>query len=115
MTQARALGGSVGLAVAVTVFNNEIRGSRALSSLLSSKQLSALYKSPLVISLLSPAEQALAAKVYAKAFTQEMRIATYIAAACFVASLLTWEKNPPSPLEPAAGEEEELESEDKPR
>lgn len=87
----RSLGGSLGLAVCVIVFNRKIRASDALVNELDSDQLSALLKSPLVISSFDPKQQALVAKVYAKAFTQEMKVATYIAAACFLISLLTWQ------------------------
>lgn len=98
LTQTRSLGGSIGLAVGVIVFNNHIRASQSLANQLTPSQLSDLYKSPLVISAFSHQEQALVAQVYAKAFTQEMQVATYIAAAGFVVSFFTWQRNPPPPL-----------------
>lgn len=91
LTQMRSLGGSLGLAACVIVFNKKIRASESLVNELDPSQMSALLKSPLVISSFSPEQQALVAKVYAKAFTQEMKVATYIAAACFVFACLTWQ------------------------
>lgn len=93
----RSLGGSIGLAVCVIVFNKKIRASDALTRELDPDELSALFKSPLVISSFNPKQQALVAKVYAKAFTQEMKVATYIAAACFLISLLTWQSKEKRP------------------
>lgn len=95
LTQMRTLGGSIGLAAGVIVFNKRIRGSSALNKVLAAPQLRAIYKSPLVLEQLSPRQQQLVAKVYADAFTQEMQLALYIAAALFAVSLLTLQRNPP--------------------
>ena len=94
----RSLGGSIGLAVCVIVFNIRIRASSALAAALTGEQMTALLKSPLVISKLTPQEQGLVARVYAKAFTKEMEVTTYIAAACFVASVFTLSRNRPQPI-----------------
>ena len=108
LTQMRSLGGSIGLAVAVIVFNNKIRATAALTSVLTPSQTSELLKSPLAISRLTPPEQALVAKVYAKAFTNEMQVATYVAAACFVVSLFAVQRaaSQPSLAAPPAAEQE---------
>ena len=95
LTQMRTLGGSIGLAAGVIVFNGKIRDSSALKKALSATQRSALYKSPLALEQLSSRQQQLVAKVYADAFTQEMQLALYIAAALFVVSLVTLQRNPP--------------------
>nr|POE63739.1 efflux pump roqt [Quercus suber] len=97
LAQARNLGGSIGLAIGVIVFNSAIRSSTALSTALSPAQSSALYKSPIVIASFSPQLQALVSEVFAHAFTQEMRIALYISIAAFVVSILTIQKDPPHP------------------
>lgn len=94
----RSLGGSIGLAICVIVFNKQIRSTDGLTSALTADQLSALLKSPLTIASFTPQQKMLVAQVFANAFTQEMRVAMYIAAASFVVSLLTWQKTPPSPL-----------------
>ena len=95
LTQMRSLGGSIGLAVAVIVFNKRIRASETLNTTLSTDDMNALFKSPLVIDTFTRNQQALVAQVYAEAFTQEMKVATYIAAACFAISLLTIQRHPP--------------------
>lgn len=38
-----------------------------------------------------------------KAFSSEMRTATYIAAVCFAVSLLTWQRDPPFKGPPGSG------------
>ena len=91
----RSLGGSIGLAIGVIVFNSQIRSSTELAHTLTPTEMSALFKSPLTIAELTRTQQAMVARAYAEAFTKEMRAATYIAAACFVASLFTWQRHPP--------------------
>ena len=103
LTQMRTLGGSVGLAAGVIVFNQQLRGDPQLSKVLTSEQLSTIYKSPLAIEQLPKAEQGLVSKIYAEAFSLEMRTATYIAAVCFLVSLLTWQRNPPFKGPPGGG------------
>ena len=96
LAQIRTLGGSIGLASAVIVFNYKIRSSQALQASLSPSQTNQLYKSPLVTETLTPEQQQLVAITFAKAFKQQMQVATYIAAACFVSSLFTLERHPPN-------------------
>ena len=95
LTQMRTLGGSVGLAAGVIVFNQQLRGSAQLNQTLTREQLSTVYKSPLAIEQLPQSEQQLVSKIYAQAFSLEMRTATYVAAVCFLVSLLTWQRHPP--------------------
>lgn len=85
----RTLGGSIGLAIAVIVFNSGVRHSTAISQAISSAQLRTLFQSPLVIETFSPAQQQLVTMAFAQAFTEQMRIATYIAAASVAVSLFT--------------------------
>lgn len=85
----RTLGGSIGLAIAVIVFNSGVRHSTAISRAISSAQLRTLFQSPLVIETFPPAQQRLVATAFAQAFTEQMRIATYIAAAGLAVSLFT--------------------------
>jgi hypothetical protein len=93
----RSLGGSISLAIGVIVFNSTIRSSRDLVNALSPEEMVAVLRSPLAIAQLTHVQQAMVAQAYATAFTQEMRVATYIAAACLVVSLLTWQRHPPQP------------------
>jgi len=102
LTQMRSLGGSIGLAIAVIIFNMRIRTSEALGESLSVTQRTALFKSPLAIKSLSPQQQALVSEMYAKAFSEQMRVATYVIAVAFIVSLLTLERNPPHPSSAAA-------------
>lgn len=103
----RTLGGSIGLAAGVIVFNQRLRGSDQLNTALTSTQLSNIYKSPLAIEQLPQSEQELVSGIYAEAFSSEMRTATYIAAACFLVSLLTWQRNPPFKGPPGADKAKE--------
>ena len=97
LTQMRSLGGSIGLAIGVIVFNSQIRASKGLAVALNPEEMAAVLKSPLAIAQLTPQQQGLVSRAYATAFTEEMRVATYIAAACFVASLLTLQRHLPQP------------------
>lgn len=91
LTQMRSLGGSIGLAIAVIIFNSRIRSSSLLRQALLPQQTAALYKSPLAIETLSPPQQALVAATYAEAFAQQMRVAAYVSAVGFLLSLCTFE------------------------
>ena len=71
----RTLGGSIGLAAGVIVFNQKIRNSAALANTLSQSDLQTVYKSPLIISTFNPHEQRLVATAFSTAFTAEMRVA----------------------------------------
>jgi hypothetical protein len=99
----RTLGGSIGLAAGVIVFNLNIRSSTVLTKILTSSQLAAIYKSPIALEQLPEGEQQLVAKTYSSAFTSEMRVATYMAAVCLVASLLTLQRNAPFKGPPGSG------------
>lgn len=103
LTQMRTLGGSVGLAAGVIVFNQKIRSSPALNNALTSAQLSTIFRSPLAVEQLSQRERQIVSRIYAEAFSSEMRVATYMAAACFACSLLTWQRNPPFKGPPGSG------------
>ena len=94
LTQMRTLGGSIGLASGVIIFNQRIKASTALTETLSGSQLASLYKSPLSIARLTPQQQALVATVYADAFTRQMVVATGISAAAFIVSYFVWTRNP---------------------
>ena len=91
----RSLGGSLGLAIGVIVFNSQLRASKALTKTLTPDEMASVLRSPLTIGQLEPQQQALVSKAYAKAFTQEMQMATYVAAVSFVLSLCTFQRHPP--------------------
>jgi hypothetical protein len=95
LAQLRSLGGSIGLAIAVIIFNSRTRASAALTASLTPAQISSLYKSPIVVETFLPQQQVLVAEVFARAFTEQMRVAAYVSAVCLVVSLMTWERVPP--------------------
>jgi len=94
LTQMRSFGGSIGLAIGVIIFNTKIRSSVTQKEALQPQQIAALFKSPLAIESFSRPQQALVSGVYAEAFAQQMRVATYISALGLLLSLCTFEYNP---------------------
>lgn len=46
------------------------------------------------ITSLKPSEQAAVATIYTEAFTQQMRVCTYLSAACVVGALATFQQRP---------------------
>lgn len=94
-TQGRTFGGSLGIAIANIVLNKHIRDSVRLARALNPVQLHGLAKSPLIISTFTTAQRFQVGRVFADAFTQQMRLATCIAAAGLVVSLATWERRMP--------------------
>jgi len=90
----RALGGSIGLAVAVIVFNTRVRLSTRLTTALAPEQLSTLYKSPLAIESFDVEQRRLIRTVYASIFAQEMRLSTYVASAGLLLGILGLSYNP---------------------
>jgi hypothetical protein len=110
----RTLGGSIGLAAGVAIFNRGVRDSAVMHSALTPSQISSLYHSPIIIETFTSGEQVMVARVFAEAFTQQMQVATYISAACLVFSLSTWERNPPQdamllrPQGPQLGRDEKV-------
>jgi hypothetical protein len=92
VTQARALGGTIGLAVATIVFNRNLAGT--LGSSLTSTALHDLQQSLSTIFKLPQEQQAAVVKVYALSFNHQMRIATYISAFGVIAAACTYQRNP---------------------
>jgi hypothetical protein len=92
VSQARVLGGSIGLAVATIVFNRKL--AHSLGGSLSSTALHNLQQSLSTIANLPPEEQAAVVKVYAQSFNDQLRICTYVSAFGVVAALCTYQRNP---------------------
>ena len=95
LTQMRTLGGSIGLAAGVIVFNQALTSSQPLRNALTADELTGIQQSPLYISELQPNEKAIVSTVFADAFTAQIKTATYISAASFLFSLLTLQRNAP--------------------
>ena len=94
LSQARMLGGSLGLSIATIVLNNKLRNG--LTGILDPAQIKSLEQALDSISVLNPASQALVERIYTDAFNEQMRICTYVSAAALLAAILTYQKNPPA-------------------
>jgi hypothetical protein len=90
----RLFGGSTGVAASFIVLNTKIQNT--LSSVLSPGQLSDFYKSPAAILTFTLAEKIEVRETYIDAFTIDMRICIGISIASLLASLCTYQRNPPS-------------------
>ncbi|KAL9041869.1 MAG: hypothetical protein Q9180_000993 [Flavoplaca navasiana] len=89
LTQARILGGSIGLAVCTNILNNKVKTA---SSFLSSEQLHGLLESAQTIRLLPSGLQEMVREVYGKGYNQEMQALTAFGGAAVVATLMMWER-----------------------
>lgn len=93
VSQVRVLGGSIGVATGNIMFLRQAR--RDLRDLLSPQQIVEIQSSPSIAETLSSAQANAVSLAYSDSFNQTMRICTYLAAACIVASLFTYQRNPP--------------------
>ena len=94
LSQARMLGGSIGLSMGTIVLNNKL--STGLAGVLDPVRIKSLEQSLNNISSLNPTDQALVAQTYTDAFNAQMRICTYLSAVALVAAIATYQKNPAS-------------------
>ncbi|KAH9888648.1 MFS general substrate transporter [Xylariomycetidae sp. FL2044] len=94
IAQARALGGSVGIAVCSIVFNKKV--STALGGVMDPDDMSALHHSPTIAPWLPPDMHNQVKTVYASAFTDNIEVMIGICAVGLVASILAYEKTPPA-------------------
>ena len=94
VSQARALGGIIGLSIATVVLNNKL--STCLTGVLDPARVQSLEESLNDISTLNPDDQALVAQAYTDAFNSQMRICTYLSAVALLAAIATYQKNPAS-------------------
>ncbi|KAJ4263753.1 hypothetical protein NW762_005786 [Fusarium torreyae] len=96
VSQARVLGGCIGLAVCTVILNSHV--NEYLQTHLTSAQLESLHRSPLT-SLHLPANlQDLVKDVYAGAFAEEIKVMMLVCAVMVVISLFALERRP-APLE----------------
>ena len=91
IAQARALGGSVGLAVCSNVLNAKIKSA---SHFLSPDQLSSLLESAETIKTLPPDLQYAVRQTYAAGCNQQMQVLIAFSGATILATFLMWEKKP---------------------
>ncbi|KAK8122159.1 hypothetical protein PG984_010829 [Apiospora sp. TS-2023a] len=94
IAQARVFGGAIGIALCSMVFDHAVKDK--LTGLLGPSELQALQQSPVFSASLPLAAQEMVRNVYATAFVDDLKIFIYLAAAGVIASLFTYERNPPS-------------------
>ena len=94
VSQARALGGTIGLSMATIVLNNKL--STCLTGVLDPARVKSLDQSLNSISTLNSNDQALVAQAYTDAFNSQMRVCTYLSAVALLAAIATYQKNPAS-------------------
>lgn len=94
VAQARVLGGSIGVAASNALFNHY--SQTRLSGVLSPAQIAQLQHSTSAITGFTPFQKNAIRLAYAFSFNQSMRICLYIAAFCLVASIFTYQRDPPS-------------------
>lgn len=93
IAQARVLGGTLGVAASNALFGNKIGG---LGDVLSSEQISILYRNPGYISQLNVMQQVAVREAFGLAFNECLRVCTYVAAVSWLVSLFVWQRDPPS-------------------
>lgn len=94
VAQLRIFGGSIGIASGFLVFNSNVQ--HTLSGVLTPEQLDEFYRTPAAISRLPAAQQLAVRQVYVSSFNTDMRICAGISAACLLATLCTYQRNPQS-------------------
>lgn len=90
----RVFGGSIGVATGFIVLNSLIQ--QKLTGVLSPQQLDDFYRTPIVITSFNILQQLEVRRTYIQAFTVNMRMCMGISAGCLLASLFTYQRNPPS-------------------
>ena len=94
ISQARILGGSLGLAMATIVLNSKL--GDGLAGVQDPAQIKGLEQSLSSIATLSGPDYAMVAQIYTDSFNTQMRICTYLSAATVIAALCTYQKKPAS-------------------
>jgi hypothetical protein len=74
--------------------NNHLQST--LEGVVSPSVLKALFISPFTIKQYSLETEVLFRESYIKAFSEDLRVAMYVAAAAFLVSLCSWQKHPPT-------------------
>ena len=91
LTQARNLGGSIGLAVCTNVLNDNVKSK---STFLSLQQLHDLLQSTETIKTLPPYLQEGVRQIYGTGYNKEMQVLTAFGGAAVLATFLMWETKP---------------------
>lgn len=93
-SQARILGGNIGLAIATIILNSHLTSD--LAGILTPQQISDLRRSLNAIETFTPREIAAVAESFAHAFKTQLQACASVSAACFVFCFLAWQRHPPS-------------------
>lgn len=88
LTQARNLGGSIGLAICTNILNDKVKSE---STFLSPQQLGSLLQSAETIKTLPPNVQERVRQIYGTGYNKEMQALTAFGGAAVLATLLMWE------------------------
>ena len=91
LTQARNLGGSIGLAVCTNVLNVNVKSE---STLLSPQQLHDLLQSTATIKKLPSYLQEGVRQIYGTGYNKEIQVLTAFGGSAVLATLLMWERKP---------------------
>ncbi|KAM0280661.1 hypothetical protein ACHAQH_003969 [Verticillium albo-atrum] len=92
MAQVRVLGGCIGIAVSTIIFNTHF--NTALREQLTPDDMRQLHRSPTVAIQWSQEQRKAVHEVYAIAYSEELKVMTYVAAATLLVAFFTYEKNP---------------------
>lgn len=76
LSQARILGGSIGLATGTIILNNKL--NNGLAGVLDAAQIKSLEQSLSTIGTLSATNRAIVANVFSDSFNKQMRVCTYL-------------------------------------
>ncbi|KAL8901174.1 MAG: hypothetical protein Q9207_005333 [Kuettlingeria erythrocarpa] len=91
LTQARILGGSIGLAVCTNILSSKVKTA---SSFLSPEQLNGLLQSAQTINILPPDSQKMVRHLYGRGYNEQMQVLTAFGGAAILATFMMWEKQP---------------------
>lgn len=91
MTQARILGGSLGLAVSTNILNGKLQ---SVSRLLSSEQLQGLFQSAQNIKTLPPHLQETVRQTFGRGYNEQMQALTAFGGAAVLITMMMWERKP---------------------
>lgn len=93
IAQARVFGGAIGIATCSIIFNAQVQDK--LRGVLDPNDMRALHQSPTIANWLAESVKQEIRRVYASAFTDDIRTMICTSAVSLVASLFTFELNPP--------------------
>lgn len=94
IAQIRSFGGALGVAVAFIVLNEQVEEN--LTGVLTPAQLYDFYQSPVALYNFEPLQQLAVVLTYVGVFRTDMFVCVGISALCLVASVFTYQRDPPS-------------------